>query len=187
MAARLLSKTIRQAIDLGRVVWAIKALTSMCVHLRTHEPGPYRGLKITILGERMTTTNWTDSVLDAAPVKAIFGPNPPSLEGIDLHEINLHRDGPRVLLRFDLQDFPVHPPRKWASAGFNRVQMRFIALGVQLMEIAGLQSSMKTDLKINKEGRLVRICADNGAFRLKLTAESLIVESISAYCEGSSN
>lgn len=135
----------------------------------------------------MTTTNWTDSLLDAAPVKAIFGPNPPSLEGIDLHEINLHRDGPRALLRFDLQDFPVHPPRKWASAGFNRVQMRLIALGVQLLEIAGLQSNMKTDLSITKEGCLVRILADNGTVRLELTTESLIVENISAYREGSSS
>ncbi|MDS4055332.1 MAG: Imm50 family immunity protein [Candidatus Accumulibacter sp.] len=180
-------KTIRQAIDSGKVAWAIEALISMCAHLRTHEPRQYRGLRITILGERMTTSNWTDSVLDAAPVRAIFGPSPPSLEGIDLHEINLHRDGPRVLLRFDLQDFPVHPPRKWAFAGFNRVQMRLIALGVQLLEIAGLQSNMKIDLSINKEGPLTRVCADNGTVRLELTAEFLIVDSISAYCDGASS
>lgn len=135
----------------------------------------------------MTTTSWIDLVLDAAPVKAVFGPNAPSLEGIDLHEINLHRDGPRVLLRFDLRDFPARAPQKWSSAGFNRVQIRLMALGVQLLKIAGLQSNMKTDLSIKKDGRLVRICADNGTVRFELTAESLVVESISAYCEGSSN
>ena len=135
----------------------------------------------------MTTTNWTESLLDAAPVKAIYGSNPPLLEGIDLHEINLHRDGPRVLLRFDLPNFPTHPPQKWASVGFNRVQIRLMALDVQLLEIAGLQSNMKIDLSIRKEGALVCIRADNGAVRLQLAAESLIVESISAYRESSSN
>ena len=129
----------------------------------------------------MTTTSWTDSLLDAAPVKAIFGPNLPTLAGIELHEINLHRDGPRVMLRFDLQDFPVHPPEKWSSAGFNRVQIRLLALGVQLLQVVGLQSNMKVDLSINKDGPLVRLCGDNGTIRFELIAEAVIVESISAY------
>lgn len=135
----------------------------------------------------MTTLGWTDLVLDAAPVKAIFGSTTPSLEGVDLHEINFHRDGPRVLLRFDLQEFPVRPPRKWASAGFNRVQIRLMAVGVQRLEVSGLRPNMKTDLSINKEGHLFRIHADNGTVRLELTAQSLIVEGITAYLEGSSS
>ena len=65
--------------------------------------------------------------------------------------------------------------------------MRLIALGVQLLEIAGLQSNMKIDLSINKEGPLTRVCADNGTVRLELTAEFLIVDSISAYCDGASS
>ena len=42
--------------------------------------------------EVVMVTNWTDLVLDASPVQAIFGPRPPALEAVDLHEIVLHRD-----------------------------------------------------------------------------------------------
>lgn len=159
----------------------------MCAHLRTHEPDRCQEPKTTTLGERMTITNWTDLVLDAAPVRSIFGPKPPTLEGISLHEIILHRDGPRVLLRFDLHDFPVRPPEKWFAAGFNRVQIRLLALDVQELEIAGLQSNVQVDLSVKKDGPLVRLHADNGAVRFDIGAAALIVENISAYREESSN
>lgn len=129
----------------------------------------------------MTTTNWTDLVLDAAPVRAIYGPKPPRLYAIDLHEITLHRDGPRVLLRFDLRDFPEHPPQKWTVAGFNRVQMRLLASGVRELQIDGLQPKTQVDLSIKQEGPLIRLHADNGVVRLDLAAQAVIVESISAY------
>ena len=135
----------------------------------------------------MTMTSWTDLVLDAAPLKAIFGPKPPSLESINVHEVVLHRDGPRVLLRFDLHDFPMHPPKKWSAAGFNRVQIRLLALGVQQLQIAGLQSDIQVDLCIDKDGPLIRLQADNNAVRLYLETDFLIVEGINAYKEESSN
>ncbi len=61
-----------------------------------------------------------------------------------------------------------------------------MASGVHMLNISGLQPHIKTDLNINKEGSLVRIYADNGAVRLELTAECLIMADISAYCEDSS-
>ena len=172
---------------MGKVALGTKARTSMSAHLKTRETGLCPGLKITILGERMTTISWIDLVLDATPVKAIFGQELPMLEDIDLHEIALHRDGPRVLLRFDLQDFPMHPPKKWVAEGFNRVQMRLLASGVRELHIAGWQANNRVDLRIEKDGSLVRIRADNGVVQLDLIADFLIVDRISAYREELSN
>jgi len=39
-----------------------------------------------------------------------------------LHEVILHRDGPRADLRLELDRFADSPPRRW-DAGFNRVQV----------------------------------------------------------------
>ena len=166
---------------LGRVALGIRARTSMCVRLKTRETDLFRVRKNITLGECMTATSWIDLVMDAAPVKAIYGPKPPTLEAIDLHEIILHRDGPRMLLRFDLHDFPEHPPKQWTAAGFNRVQMRLLVSGVRKLQITGLQSNMQVDLSINKDGPLVHLHADNGIVRFDLAAESVIVESISGY------
>jgi hypothetical protein len=126
-------------------------------------------------------TNWTDLLLDAAPVKAIFGPKLPTLEAIDLHGILLHRDGPRVELWFNLQEFPEHPPKKWVD--FNRVQIQLVATSVQKLEIAGLQTNIKVDLSIYKDGPLIRLHADNGLVRFDIGAEFVSVQRISAYLE----
>ena len=143
--------------------------------------GSVPGQKITTHGERMTTTNWIDLILEAASVTAIFGPHVPTLDGIDLHEVTLHRDGPRVQLRFDLREFPEQPPKKWVSGGFNRVQLRLMALGVQTFSIEGLQSNMKLNLRLEEDGSMRRISASNGLVRLDLTADAVVIEGISAY------
>lgn len=125
--------------------------------------------------------NWLDFIEDATSVIAIYGDNLPTLEGVDLHEVSLHRDGPRVHLRFDLPVFPGQPPKKWSAANFNRVQLRLIAVGVQDLQISGLQSTCVLDLKITKETKMIRLHADNGQMKIDICAEHFIVDSISAY------
>jgi hypothetical protein len=160
----------------------------MSAHLKTRGQDLCLAPKIITLGELMTkSTDWTNWVDNTAPVEALFGSALPGLDAIELHEIILHRDGPRVVLRFDLKDFPVLPPKKWSAAGFNRLQMRLLASGVQDLQIVGLLPQMKVDLSINKDGPLIYLCAENGAVRLELRADFVIVDSISAYCEKSLN
>ncbi len=135
----------------------------------------------------MATTAWTESVLDATSVKAIYGSRTPTLDGIVLHEIVLHRDGPKVQLRFDLKEFPEHPPEKWLSGRFNRVQLRLMAMGVKASRIDGLCASMTLDLHFEKKGESLRLHADNGRVRFELTADVVIVNEISAYREEQAN
>ncbi|WP_179107061.1 Imm50 family immunity protein [Variovorax sp. KK3] len=129
-------------------------------------------------------THWTDLLVDAAPVRAIYGSSPPLLEGVDLHEMSLHRDGPRLLLRFDLHGFPDHPPAKWSASGLNRVQMRLLAVGVENLQISGFSSNMRMDLRIVKEGPLVRLCGQNEHAKFGLRTEFVMVDGISAYRQG---
>ncbi len=131
----------------------------------------------------MKPISWTDNLVDASPLSSIFGTEVPTLNDIDLHEVRLHRDGPRVLLRFDMRDFPARPPQKWIKAGFDRVQIQLIAIGVQSVKISGLQSTIKIDLNIFREEKAVRMTADNGSFKLELTAAALLVEGVSAYLQ----
>lgn len=179
--ARLSFKNTRQAISSGKRAPATKALTSMSRPLKTHDLDRYQGQEITTHGERMKAPNWTEFVLDARPIEAIFGANPPSLASVDLHEINLHRDGPRVLLRFDLREFPAKPPSKWSNSGFNRVQMNLLAGGVHRIEIAGFSSSQMVDLSMAKDGPLIHLRGQSEEVSLVLVAESVSIERISAY------
>lgn len=126
--------------------------------------------------------DWLDELVNAAPVRAIYGEVTPMLEGIDLHEVTLHRDGPSVLLRFDLHQFPEQPPKKWAMAGFNRVQLKLVADGVHKLDITGLQRKCVMDISILKTGDLIFLSADNGEMKIRIVAEHLLINQISAYC-----
>jgi len=71
------------------------------------------------------------------------------------------------------------------QSGFNRVQVRLLALRAPELLIAGLQPNIQIDLSIKNDGTKVRMSADKGGFRFQLSAESVMVDSISAYRESS--
>lgn len=133
----------------------------------------------------MQAINWTNFLLDDRSVKAIFGPSAPTLNRINLHEIILHRDGPTVVMRFDIQEFPVPAPKKWSSSGFNRVQLRLASLGVHLLNIKGLSTNMAADININRKNNFIHICVAGDTIHCEFTADFLLLESISAYRDDS--
>lgn len=125
--------------------------------------------------------NWIDLISNTASVRAIYGQVVPTFAHVDLHEVVLNRDGPRVLLRFNLAEFPDKPPPKWVASEFNRVQMKLLVVGVKELDISGLQTNCQLDLVLFREGSLIRIRADNGAVRLNIAADDVLVSDISAY------
>jgi hypothetical protein len=126
-------------------------------------------------------TSWLDFLLDSTPIRKIYGGDIPNLEGIDFHEIVLNRDGPRVLLRFDFQQFPVNPPKKWKLAGYNRLQLRLLAVGIHEISLIGLTSECKLNLDITNSDGLIRIQTQEGDMKINILADSLLVDHISAY------
>lgn len=56
---------------------------------------------------------------------------------IDLHEITLHRDGPRVRLRFDVAAVPHPLPARW-DGDANRTQVQLACFGVSV-RVVGLR------------------------------------------------
>jgi hypothetical protein len=126
-------------------------------------------------------TTWLDSLLDARPVRAVFGSAVPSLSPVVLHEVRLHRDGPRVLLRFDLPDFPAEPPRKWLAQQANVVQLELSLIGIVTFLLSGWSTDTAVDLSISTDGGLVRVAASGGPITLDIDAESAVITSISAY------
>lgn len=125
--------------------------------------------------------NWLELLVDASAIRAVYQNVCPSIADIDLHELVLHRDGPRVLLRFDLPVFPAQPPKKWLA--FNRVQLRLVAVEVCELEISGLRSKCVLNLSIVEEGALIRLTADNGEVKFNIAAKYLMLDSVSAYRE----
>lgn len=138
------------------------------------------------IGTQMNV-DWIDLLLDAMSLKALFGTSLPSLNNVNLHEITLDRDGPRVLLRFDLDDFPKTPPKKWVDAGYTRVQLVIAAFVVHEVLISGWNTTNKVDMKVEKIGDLIAVSAKNDAVSFTIKAEFFNLRSVSGYAVNLSN
>ncbi|MGW6621066.1 Imm50 family immunity protein [Nocardia sp. NPDC055002] len=128
--------------------------------------------------------------MDSRCVRAVFGAATPSLEGVVLHEVRLRRDGPSVYLRFDLREFPVDPPRKWANFGYNTVQIELNLYGVYSVEISNLGTESVIDLNLStcvRDGKRVvhARTSENSATHLDVVAGSVSVSKMSAYTDDS--
>jgi hypothetical protein len=128
-------------------------------------------------------TSWIGFLVDATTLYAIFDTELPTLEGVDVHEIVLNRDGPRVSLRFDLSQYPKLPPKKWQISGFNKVQLTLMAVGVHALSISGWKTQCKLNLEVSAEGNIVRLHTHDGPVKIDISAESLILERIIAYID----
>ena len=128
--------------------------------------------------------DWAELLIDPRTIRAIFGEAAPSLDQVELVEIVLDvNSGPDAILRFDLAEFPSDPPKKWRDEGCNTVQVRLRAISVQALEIRGLLISPILDLKILRDGKLLRVRGATAGISIDIASEFLDVgsDSVSAY------
>lgn len=129
--------------------------------------------------------NWIEVLDDARNVEAIYGDKVPSLRRVVLHEIRVHRDGPRVTLVIDLPDFPDRPPRKWAMQGFNTVQIALVMDGVVDLTMDGLSVDSVIDIDLAKiSGEVHMTTSEDSTTHVVVRSGSAFVGSISAYLNG---
>jgi hypothetical protein len=103
-------------------------------------------------------------------------------DGVRVLEVSLHQDGPRALIRFDLNEFPKQPPAKWMQSRANRVQIRLMGIGVRDMEIRGWSANDVADINVaaaSPDG--LRLVAQGEGFYLKGVFEHVAIDGVSAY------
>lgn len=126
-------------------------------------------------------TTWLDCISDPRPVQAIYGTTPPSLRNVTLHEVCLHREGPRVMMRFDLADFPDQPPKKWRDHGYDVAQVVVMLIGVWEISLQNWTSNPVVNLAIARENGGIRIHSYESPIHININSETAQISSISAY------
>ncbi|WP_076842588.1 MULTISPECIES: Imm50 family immunity protein [Protofrankia] len=125
--------------------------------------------------------SWPDVLDDPRSIQAIYDDRTPPLESVVLHEISLHRDGPRVVLRFDLPEYPTHPPKKWLNQGLNVVQIQLMLIGIRDLSLRGWSHESSVNLSLERQGDAVRVAASSGSTTINISAEAASIVSVSAY------
>ena len=128
------------------------------------------------------TMELNDIVMNPEHVRAFY-PDGPRLQEIVLHEIGFHRDGPIIRLRFDLQDLPPKPPKKW-HAEFNTAQMTIVFIEVSAVNLQDWGTFEAGELKIVIASNLINFSFTGTSCRLTGHARFARVENISGYNNG---
>ena len=126
--------------------------------------------------------SWTAHLTDATAVRRLFGGEPPALRHTRIHEVTVSRDGPRVTLRVDLPGYPIDPPAKWAQQGFNTVQVELVFVGANGISMEGFGRDPFADVEITRDDA-VQLSVESPDFRLRLTAEAVLLSKLSAYMD----
>ncbi|MCF6525064.1 Imm50 family immunity protein [Streptomyces sp. JJ36] len=129
--------------------------------------------------------SWTTILSDAGGIDHVYGGYPPELAQVRLHEVTVHRDGPRVTLRLDLPLYPQSPPKKWLTQGFNTVQINLMLVGVRGISLLGFSANPLVDVEIRETGSgCVEVKIDAPELKFSATGMSLLVSNVSAYMDG---
>ena len=122
--------------------------------------------------------DWTVAVSN--PQALVQLPSDIGARPIDLHEVILHRDGPRVRLRFDVDAVPHPLPARW-DGDANRTQLQLACFGVSAFTLSGITTTMSGRLTMQPVGAAWDVEFRGGDVELSLRALLVRVESLSGY------
>jgi hypothetical protein len=127
--------------------------------------------------------SWIASLENRLPVTSLYSV-PPTLNEVRVFEIRLHQDGPRMSVRFDLNEFPDKPPSKWLLHKFNRVQLTLVFLDVHKLVIRGWSPNNIVNADIRRELDRIVLSLRGQGTEIDGVFSFADVEKISAYHSG---
>jgi len=125
--------------------------------------------------------SWIDLLDDNRFLRTLFPEGDPSLASTRLHELQLHQDGPSVVLRFDLDAYPSQPPAKWQAAQSNTVQVRLVGVGIPELEIRAWSRNNVGRLRIERREPGIEIAFSADGCHVAAVVDHLRVDSVTAY------
>lgn len=127
--------------------------------------------------------SWYDLCENPQAIHSLF-PDSPPLDRIDLHEAVLHRDGPVLRLRGDLDGFPETRPPRWHEED-NTVQLTLALWGVSSVTVQGWEPDLPGVFTLARAGADAldfEFRADGDGVVLRGSCRTARIEGLTAYC-----
>ena len=102
------------------------------------------------------------------------------LGDVSLHEVVIHRDGPSLRLRFDVQTVPRIKPARWPAEA-NTTQVVLHASPIEQLQVCGFTTCCAGVLRAKEDGGTKLMEFNGSGCTLKFTFSWLRVESVSGY------
>lgn len=93
---------------------------------------------------------WTNLIHNPEFIRQLYTAEP-NLLNTKIHEVTLHRDGPKLSIRFEITELPNNVPKKWATSAFNVVQITLEFWGITDVKIVGYGTSNVSDIFLHQQ------------------------------------
>ena len=122
---------------------------------------------------------WYSLAINPKAITSVFGELPP-LESVSLFGIVMDRDGPCVQLRFDVDKFPDHPPKKWL-VGYSQVQLTVNFIDIEDVLIDRWGRNNEAQLRITDVGVRKSVLVQGDECSIRFTCHAFRIISVSGY------
>jgi Immunity protein 50 len=123
---------------------------------------------------------WTDLLLNSKSINSIFS-IPPSLEKVRLKEINFIEDGASILLHAILSDYPLQPPAKWISNGYNKAMIKLRFIETSEVEFRGWGFNNIVSIFLNRKANLIEVKVLSEDMKLEFKCKWLDLSDLLAF------
>ncbi|WP_086820110.1 Imm50 family immunity protein [Allokutzneria sp. NRRL B-24872] len=127
--------------------------------------------------------SWLDHVGERRKMVDKVYSAPPSLTDVDLFQVDVDREGPRIDMRFDLATFADNPLTEWVADGRNRIQLKLTFSFVRDLVIRGFgwENKASIDMHLHDHETLAVHVHGNTTDISFRCSRHLILQHLSAY------
>ena len=125
---------------------------------------------------------WHEFCENPGAITSLYGEIPRDLAQLELAELSIHRDGPRLTLSFLGLPYPERPPSRWVAQGFNAAGLRLVAFPLTAFELSGWSTSNPVQVTVAGQesgSKSVEIVGPHG--RIAFRAGFLRIDAVTGY------
>jgi hypothetical protein len=113
---------------------------------------------------------------------ALFPSEELEIETVNLHDILVIRDGPSVIVRFDLIKNPTKFPKKWTDKAYKTVQITLRIFSEAEISIDGLSSDLTARLDLQRaSANQIKLSLVWSTGSATILGKFLIIDRVTAY------
>ncbi|GAA1700347.1 hypothetical protein GCM10009745_53930 [Kribbella yunnanensis] len=128
-------------------------------------------------------SDWIAALSNPKPILAVYGGALPSLDRVYVQELTLSPNGPALVVRLDVMEFPVDPPAKWVRDEMNVVQLELTFGALQSVKVTHFSLNPICNFKIQKNGS-VTFSGESDSVDFQGVSDAVLLTKISAYQRG---
>jgi hypothetical protein len=122
---------------------------------------------------------WHELAHNPRAITHLYDEMPP-LEQIELIEVIIQRDGPKLICKMNFPRFADHRPERW-NKDCNTVHVELEFWTISDLSIGGFTTTPMLNFSLEQAGDKLRVCAEGPGCKVQFHCETIFIQRVSGY------